>query len=203
MMLMYGAGIKLVSDCVFTTLTPNTFSLALGMGFLAMFGMGLSLVALIVSVQLAADSDEHIGLATLILGSVRAIGGSTAVTIFTSIINNSIKKDIGPRVGKAIVPLGVAVADVGKVIAAIQGNPKHPEKALAIAGMTVPALQAAGQAFQWTYAIAFQRIYYAALACSALALTASFFVKDISHNMTNEVAVTLKNEEGQKKVNPA
>lgn len=78
--LVYGSTLKLISDAVFTTLIPHTFSLALGMGFLAMFGMGASLVALIVCSQLASE-DSHLGLATLVLGSMRGIGGSVAVTV--------------------------------------------------------------------------------------------------------------------------
>jgi hypothetical protein len=42
-----------------------------------------------------------------------------------------------------------------------------------------------------------RRIYYAAVAFSTLSLVASFFVKDISHKMTDSVAVTLKNESGR------
>ena len=73
---------KLGADIGFTYITPETFPMALGLGFLAIFGMGFLLVALIVRVQLASE-DEHIGLATLILGSIRAvISGTVAVTIY-------------------------------------------------------------------------------------------------------------------------
>jgi hypothetical protein len=49
-----------------------------------------------------------------------------------------------------------------------------------------------------------RRIYYAAIAFSTIAVIASFFVKDISHMMTDNVAVTLKNDErGEKKDNAA
>ena len=40
----------------------------------------------------------------------------------------------------------------------------------------------------------YRRIYYAAIAFSLVAVIASLFVKDISHMMTNNVAVTLKND---------
>jgi Fungal trichothecene efflux pump (TRI12) len=197
--LFYGAFLKMISDVVFTTLTPNKFPLALGMGFLAMFGMGLSLVALIVCVQLASD-DKHIGLATLVLGSIRAIGGSVAVTIYTSIMNNTLQIDLPQRVGKALVPLGVTAQNVGKLLAVLKSNPKHPELALQIPGVTPQILGMVGEISKWSWAKAFQNIYYAAVAFSVMAVIASLFVKDISQNMTDNIAVTLKNEKTSKKV---
>jgi hypothetical protein len=44
-----------------------------------------------------------------------------------------------------------------------------------------------------------RRIYYAAIAFSTIAVFASLFVKDISHMMTNNVAVTLKNDDRTEK----
>ena len=100
--LMYGSGLKMISDAVYTSLKPNTFHLAMGMGFVAMFGMGMSLVALIVCACSWRPDDAHIGLATLVLGSIRAIGGSVAVTIYTSIMQNTLKEDARPRVAKEL-----------------------------------------------------------------------------------------------------
>jgi hypothetical protein len=189
--LIFGSTLKLISDCVFTSLTPNTFPLALGMGFLAMFGMGFSLVALIVCVQLACD-DHHIGLATLVLGSVRAIGGSVAVTVYTSIMQNTIKKDAGPRVAAAILPLGAPLTSLAPLVKLLAGGKERD--ALKIPGLNQKMVDAAAQAIKWSWAKAFQNIYYAAVAFSCVAVFASFFVTDISHNMTDNIAVTLTND---------
>jgi hypothetical protein len=37
-------------------------------------------------------------------------------------------------------------------------------------------------------------MYYAVIAFSIIALIAAFFVKDVTHNMTDSVAVTLQND---------
>src|ERR1700761_8810907 len=95
--LVYGASIKMIADGIFTTITPHRLPIALVAGFLAMFGMGMLLVAVIVCVQLTC-ADEHIGLATLVLGSVRSMGGSLAVTLYTNVMQSTLKKDSGPRV---------------------------------------------------------------------------------------------------------
>lgn len=46
--------------------------------------------------------------------------------------------------------------------------------------------------------ISYRRIFYTAIAFSVIALVAALFVKDVSHNMTDSVAVRLTNEEGKK-----
>jgi trichothecene efflux pump TRI12 len=153
MLLIYGATIKLISDAVMTTLTPNTFPLALGMGFLAMFGMGMSLVALVVCVQLASE-DSHIGLATLVLGSIRAIGGSVAVTIYSSLMQNTVKKDAPTRVGKAVIPLGVSRETLHSLVPLLVGG--KIEQAGHVPGVSSQALKAGLDALKWTYTLVFQ-----------------------------------------------
>jgi Fungal trichothecene efflux pump (TRI12) len=204
--LIYGSALKMLSDAVFTILTPDTFRLALGMGFLAMFGMGMSLVCLVVCVQLTSN-DEHIGLATLVLGSIRAIGGSVAVTIYTSIMQNTLKEDAGPRVGKELRKHGFNVTtDALKQLVPKLLTGKELMQTN-ITSVTPQALQLAKDTVKWTWALAFRqdircnvtsntarRIYFAAVAFSTLSLVASFFVKDVSSNMTDSVAVTLKND---------
>jgi hypothetical protein len=45
----------------------------------------------------------------------------------------------------------------------------------------------------------FSRIYLCAIAFSTIAVIAAFFVKDVSHMMTNNVAVTLQNDDQVRK----
>ncbi|KAK2794657.1 hypothetical protein FQN51_000755 [Onygenales sp. PD_10] len=183
--------IKLIADAAFTTLTPETFPLALGMGFLAMFGMGMSLTALIVGVQLTCE-DKDIGLATLVLGSVRAIGGSVAITIYTSILQNIIEKDAGPRVGKAVLPLGVPMESLPKFITFLVGN--REDLAAQVEGVSAKALEVGSETIKWSWAEGFKNMYYVACAFTALGIICSCFIKDVTQNMTDNVAVTLTND---------
>ncbi|KAE9992342.1 hypothetical protein EG327_009296 [Venturia inaequalis] len=193
LMLMYGVVVKFIADGVFTTFTPSDFKLAMGMGFVAMFGVGFMLIGLIVCTQLCCK-DEHIGLATLVLGSVRAMGGSVAVTIFTSTIQNTIKKDSGPRVAKVVMrpPYRVAQKQLPALIKLVVGG--KDELAAKLPGVSPEAVKATRQALRYTWALAFQRIYYIAIAFSAIAFIAAMFVRDVTHNMTDHVAVTLQND---------
>jgi Fungal trichothecene efflux pump (TRI12) len=151
--LTYAVALKLISDGLFTTLTPDKFTTAMGFGFLAMFGMGLMLVALIVCVQLSCD-DEHIGLATLVLGSVRSIGGSVAVTIYTSIMMNTVKEDAGPRTGAAVLPAGLPPSSLPPLLKLLLGG--RPHDALKVPGVDQKILDAATIAVKWSWTLAFQ-----------------------------------------------
>jgi hypothetical protein len=151
--LIYSVIIKLISDGLFTTVTPDTFGRALGLGFMAMFGMGLMLVSLIVAVQLASE-DRHLGLATLVLGSIRSIGGSVAITIFTSIMMNTVKKDAGTRVAKKVVPMGAPVSSLKALVTALLGG--RAAEALKAPGITPSILKAAAETAKWSWSMAFQ-----------------------------------------------
>jgi hypothetical protein len=47
----------------------------------------------------------------------------------------------------------------------------------------------------------FRRIYYIAIAFSAIAFIAAMFVRDVTQNMTDHVAVTLQNDITKKEKN--
>jgi hypothetical protein len=150
---MYAVAIKLLSDILFTTVTPDTFSKAMGLGFLAMFGMGLMLVALIVCVQLTCE-DKNLGLATLVLGSVRAIGGSVAVTIFTSIMMNTVKEDAPPRVIKVAIPAKVPKESIPGLVKLLLGG--RPHDALKLPGVTQKVVDASILTLKWSWTLAFK-----------------------------------------------
>lgn len=45
-----------------------------------------------------------------------------------------------------------------------------------------------------------RRIYWAAMAFTSVAIITSLFIKDVSENMTNNVAVILENDRGEEKL---
>jgi hypothetical protein len=156
LMLIYGVAFKIIADGLFMTVNPNNFKSALGFGFLAMFGVGFMLVALIVSTQLTCN-DKNIGLATLVLGSVRAMGGSLAVTIFTSIIQNTLKTDGPTRVKDVVIPLKVPPTSIGALMKLVIGG--KDQIAAKLPGVTPEAVKATRNALKWSYSLAFQYVF--------------------------------------------
>ena len=153
LMLLYGGSFKLIADIMFTRVTPTRLIQALVAGFIAMFGMGMVILGIIVCVQLTC-MDEHIGLATLIMASVRSMGGSLAVTLYTSIMQNTLKRDAGPRIKAAVAPDNVPKESLSELIRLVLGA--RPRDALKLKGVTPEALDAATSAVKWSWGLAFQ-----------------------------------------------
>lgn len=152
-MLLYGATLKITADTMFIFITPDRLILALIAGFVSMFGMGIILVGVIVCVQLTCQ-DSHIGLATLVMSSIRSMGGSVAITIYTSIMQNTIKEQAGVRVGKAIAPYNVPKTSVPSLIKLLIGN--REKDAAKLPGVTAQVMKAAGLAIKWAWSVAYQ-----------------------------------------------
>jgi hypothetical protein len=153
LLIFYGASFKMIGDGLFSTITPNRFILALASGFIAMFGIGILMIASIVVTQLSC-ADKHIGLATLVLGSVRSIGGSLAVTIFSQVMHITVKEDAGTRIPTSIAEYNVPASSIPGLIKSMIGG--RPKEALKLEGVTPEVLQAALLAIKWSWTTAFK-----------------------------------------------
>ena len=163
----------------------------LGIGFLSMVGTGWTSVSLIVCVQWVCD-DRDIGRATLILGAVRTVGGSVAITIYSTLLNSVMTKQAGPRVAEAVLPLGYPLSGLQPLVLNLINE--NVEQAGQLPNMTPVILDAARTALSETWLKGFHHLYIAAASFSAVSVIAALYSKDVSHNMTDHVAVRLQNE---------
>jgi len=192
--LVFACAMKVASDFAISNIEPHGhFGLpfSLSMGFISMLGNGLSGVALIVSVQLSCK-DKDLGLATLLLSAVQSMGNATAVTIFSTIINNKLKKNTGTMIYKATVSLGMPPSALRPFIQDLidenyVGAGKRP-------GVNPAILLAGREALKRLYADSFRIIYKVAAGFVVAALIAALFSKDVTHNMTHHTAVHLQND---------
>jgi len=191
--LFYGTALLLIGDIMYLKLNPDRFVLGCFAGFTAMSGAGMIMVGTVVTVQLTCI-DSHIGLATLVLGSLRSIGGALAVTVYSSIMMNSVKEDAPKRLASEVPE--IPEQSLGKFVGILLGG--KPNLALKLPGITPEILKKASEVIKWSWAIAFQRIFIAALSFAVLAMLSTFFIKDVKSNMTNNVAVTLENDRSKK-----
>jgi hypothetical protein len=194
--LVWGAVFKTVADfCLSKIAVEGAHAESYGMGFffLSLFGTGWTGVALLVCVQLdCADAD--IGMATLVLGAVRAIGGSVGITVFSTILNNEMTSNAGLNVGKAVVPLGFPLnIDAIKALVFALINEDYAG-AQALPGVTPKIFQAAKLAIEQSWRVGFHRMYLCSGAFAAASLLAALLTRDVSKNMTDHVAVRLLNE---------
>ena len=119
-------------------------------------------------------------------------GGSVAVTIYSSLLTNTLKKEAGKTIGKAVIPLNLTVTSLEPLIFDLI-NENIPA-ATAVPGVTPPILQAARDALKVVWTHGFHKVYTTAAAFAAAALVAALLSKDVSHNMTDHVAARLEND---------
>lgn len=152
-MLLFGTVLKIFTDIMYIFVTPSRLVLALFAGFISNFGMGIVLVGVVVGVQLTCQ-DSHIGLATLVVGSIRSMGGSVAIIAYSSILQNTIKKEMVPRVEKAVAGLDVPKTTIPKLAGLLVGN--REKDAARLPGVTEAVMKAAEQAIKWAWSVAYQ-----------------------------------------------
>jgi hypothetical protein len=193
--LLYGCVMKTSADFALSMLSRggshSMIPFGLGISFLSMVGTGWTTVALIVCVQLVCD-DRDIGMATLILGAVRTVGGSVAITIYSTLLNSVLTKEAGLRVAQAVLPLGFPANGLEPLVLDLINE--NVAEAGQLPGMTPTILTAARTALSSVWLKGFHHIYIASGAFAAASIIAALISKDVSYNMTDHVAVRLNNE---------
>jgi hypothetical protein len=193
--LLYGTAIKTAADYSLSVLSRTgghaMTPFGLGIAFLSMVGTGWTSVSLIVCVQWICD-DRDIGMATLILGAVRTVGGSVAITIYSTLLTSVMTKEAGVRVAEAVLPLGFSLSGLQPLVLDLINE--NIDQAGQLPNMTPAILAAARTALSETWLKGFHHLYIAAASFSAVSVIAALLSKDVSHNMTDHVAVRLENE---------
>lgn len=184
-----------------TRLNPTSYSLCLGGSFLAMFGTGWTTVAIVVCVQLACR-DVDIGLASLLVGSVRAIGGSVAIALFSALLQNYLTDHAGIDVALKVLPLGCPFDSLRPLVLGLINEDDPDTLMAAVPGITLEIIQAAQDALKWTFTRAFQIVYWSSAGFGFASVAAALITKDVSQNMTNNVAVQLENERRRRRTLP-
>lgn len=86
------------------------------------------------------------------------MGGSVSITIYSSILQNTLKKEVGPRVAKAIAATGVPLSSVGAslpmLIKLLMGS--RQADAAKLPGVTPTVLEAASMGLKWAWSVSFR-----------------------------------------------
>jgi hypothetical protein len=158
-------------------------------------------------VQLAVD-DKDIGSGTLLLGSVRAIGGSVAITIYSSLLQNTLQND-AQSIALGLIELGTPINSIAPLVFNLVNE--NIGLAAAVPGVTPEILTAARESLKTVWAKGFHKVYYCAgsfgavafiagrftveaMKCALTNTTSALISKDVSQNMTDHVAVVLEND---------
>jgi hypothetical protein len=163
------------------SLTPETKSTGIALTIIGPFFVGfIELASLALAPLFCKPAD--IGLASGLLASIRSAGGSIAVAVYSTILQNRLRTTIPANIGPVAIAAGLPANRLPALVTAIRGNSlaKFPGITPAITGAVQKVLPEA-------YAQAFKTVYLASLGFGALAIVGCLFSKDSRQYLTDKV----------------
>jgi hypothetical protein len=130
---------------------------------------------------------QDIGLATGVLGSIRAVGGAVAQALYVSILTTKAAKFVPEYVAPAVTEAGLPASSLPSLFAGLTtGN------FTAVPGITPQIIAAAGAQTTRAYFEAFHYVFYATIPFGALLVAAAFFVPNMEKYLTSNVGKRLQ-----------
>ncbi|EXJ76287.1 uncharacterized protein A1O5_00795 [Cladophialophora psammophila CBS 110553] len=175
-----------------STLGPGDLKKALAYVFLYGTGVGLCEIAIIVVIQFSTTA-QHLGTVTGLLSSMRGIAGALGISVYSSILSTRLGADLPKRLAAATLPLGLPESSFPILLGAVftANFTSIPQ----IPGITPDIIQATTSATKLSWAYSFKPIYWLGSALGVVAVVLSYFTRDISSKMDNQLDVDLKDHE--------
>jgi hypothetical protein len=181
-------------------LGPDTHTFVITMGVLGCFVVGWIENITFPGVTLVIEPQD-IGLATGVLGSIRALCGAVAQAVYVSILTNKATEHIPKNVIPAATGAGLPPSSLPALFQGITlGN------FTAVPGITPQVIAATGLAVRDAYVTTFHYVFYATIPFSVLLIIACCFIPNMEKHLHNNVAKRLQHMgklEGQAKVDGA
>jgi hypothetical protein len=141
--------VMVVFGALLALANPGNRGMMMAFVFLAMTGFGWAQYLSIAFIQFGTDQVE-LGIAGGLAGVARFAGGAVAISIYTTILSNTVTKNAIRLVLPAAEQAG---ANSATALAILQALPLGPDALGQVQGATVEAITAAGAAFQQAYVI--------------------------------------------------
>lgn len=159
-------------------LTPSGKNLGIALTILGPFFVGfIELVSLALAPLFCAAQD--IGLASGLLASIRSAGGSIAVAVYTTILNNRLGDTIPNNVLPAAEAAGLPESKAADLLAAVSASD--------LSAFSESVQAAVAGALPTAYSQAFKTVYLASLGFGGIAIVGCLFSKDAKKHLTNKV----------------
>ncbi|KAJ5107435.1 hypothetical protein N7456_004110 [Penicillium angulare] len=155
--------------------------------FLGM-GLGLCLTCLVTVGQLSPPP-ELIALSSGLLFSMRSVGGTIGLPIYTALFNSQINQ-LDKNIRSALIPLGFPERSIPEFISALSARNKTQLQS--ISGITTTSIETGTEIYQKTYLDAFRNVWIFAAGVSALGIIVSFFMIDPESNLDMHVDAPLE-----------
>lgn len=128
------------------------------------------------------------------LGSIRAIGGAVAQTVYVSILTNKVATYLPEYVTPAAISAGLPEASLPQLFAGITAG-----NFTAVPGITPEIVAAAGLATQKAYLESFRIVFYATIPFGVLLIVFSCLSPNFEKYLSMNVAKRLQNMKGEMK----
>lgn len=162
-----------------------------GYGVLLGFGLGMTLTALVTVAQLSTPP-ELISIASGLIISVRSLGGTIGIAIYTALFNDQLNR-IGDNVAAAVLPKGLSPDALPQFIGALSA---HNQTALmAVPGVTPEIIGAGATALVDTFINGFSHVWIAASCFVGLAAIAAVFLFDPRKEFNNRIDAAMDKED--------
>jgi hypothetical protein len=130
---------------------------------------------------------QDIGLATGVLGSIRALGGAVAQALYVSVFVNKLNENIPTYVVPAVTKAGLPSSSLSAFFAAVTSGDFSK-----VPGVTPAVLAALGPAMKLAYSQSFRIVFFCTIPFSVILIGASCLVPNMEKYLHNNVAKRLQ-----------
>lgn len=158
--LFVGLVFLVIFNILMATVTSHT-TVSVLWGYPVFAGAGLGMILPIVMVAAQMDTPpELISITSGLMTSVRSFGAAIGLAINNAIVNNSLAKNLVPKVAQAVLPLGFPQTGLPALIGAISSG--NPSAVGSVPGVTPAVGAAALAAYKEAYSVALRNAWITA-----------------------------------------
>ncbi|KAF6521142.1 hypothetical protein HZS61_015400 [Fusarium oxysporum f. sp. conglutinans] len=174
------------------SLSPDRWANTIAFGLIACTAVGYIENVAVTCVTLLWEPQD-IGLASGILGSIRALGGAIAQALYVSILSNELTRKMPEYVTPAATKLGLPTKSLPSLFEAINKGDYSD-----VPGINKAIIESVGDALVKAYTNSLHYVFYATVPFSCIMLVAACLVPDVKKFLTYNVAKRLQDKSFRK-----
>ncbi|KAF9768778.1 hypothetical protein IL306_013874 [Fusarium sp. DS 682] len=174
------------------SLSPDRWANTIAFGLIACTAVGYIENIAIICVTLLWEPQD-IGLASGILGSIRALGGSVAQALYVSVLSNELAKRIPEFVTPAATESGLPSKSLPSLFEAISKGDYST-----VPGINEAIIASVGGAIVKAYTNSLHYVFYATIPFSCIMFAAACLIPDVKSYLTYKVAKRLQDNNFRK-----
>ncbi|KIW78953.1 hypothetical protein Z517_08793 [Fonsecaea pedrosoi CBS 271.37] len=193
-MLIIAVFVQLLFIALMAIPNQNQRPMALAFSFFGAVGLGSSVSLSVLLIQFSVP-DKYIGFAGGMLSLFRFGGGAVGTAVYSSIFSSRSADKVPAYVAAAALRNGLPSSSVDQLLGAMLTATGGP--VTDVPGYTAEIGVAVSHAVKSAYVASFRYVWLSSIAFGAVSLICTIFVKDLSHQLNDTVAIRLQKEQQQ------